>query len=94
MHKQLRVILIALVFVMAGVPSGGQSCPGCGPEDPEHGGCQECAREPGSSVAECIPGPPEPGEPSRVCIGGSFCFNTPTGTVCEPYCGELRCSSI
>lgn len=89
------MLLAVVVLVLGGMPVGGQDCEGCGPEEPDHGGgCRICEGESPGSPSQCSKTQAEWGEPSWVCLGGMFCYPTPTGTVCQPYCGELRCSSI
>lgn len=94
MTRAVRVLLVTLLLLAGGTASKSQECSGCGPVEPDHGGCRECQVEPGTAVAGCSEYASDWGEPSWVCTGGTYCYRTANGSVCEPCCGELRCSSI
>jgi hypothetical protein len=92
MWKRLRVVAVALVLVLGGMPVGGQNCTGCDPEEPEYGGCRMCDAFEG--VAYCRETAPWGEASSWVCVGGTYCEPVANGPPeCQPNCGR-RCYSI
>ena len=90
--RRMLAVLFTVLLLLGSTPLGGQDCSGCGPVEPDTGGCRTCDAFAG--VAYCGD-TAEWGEASSwVCVGGQICYNTPNGPpYCEPNCGR-RCYSI